>query len=103
MVYLISRHPGAVEWLLKNSPLKINSVHSHLGDNIKVKNGDIFIGTLPINLVEEITAKGARYIHLVIPIGQSLRGRELSKNEMDSLEGISLQEYYVKKVDFPTK
>ncbi|MEY8702465.1 CRISPR-associated protein Csx16, partial [Francisella philomiragia] len=84
MVYLISRHPGAVDWILANTSLKVDKIVTHLDSAEELVEGDIIIGTLPTNMIANVISKGARYIHLVVPVGQHLRGQELTKEQMDT-------------------
>lgn len=91
MIYVITRHPGAWEWLQQQ--IVCPSVHlEHLADVDVIRNGDIVIGTLPINLIEAVCRRGGRYLHLEIRIPQSLRGQELSALQLTEL-GASLVEY----------
>ena len=91
----ISRHPGAVDWARKQG---INAeVKAHL-DPETVGAGDLVIGTLPVSLVADINARGARYMHLVIDIPPEARGRELTADDMEAF-GARLEEYEVNRKD----
>lgn len=79
--YLISRHPGAHEWLTRQGHGDAVKL-SHLDSQI-VKSGDTVIGTLPAHLAAELGAKGAQYIHIAIDLPATLRGKELSADEME--------------------
>ncbi len=68
-------------------------------DPSAVSAGDIIIGTLPVNLVAEVCARGARYRHLAFAASFESRGRELSADELDSA-GASIEEYHVDAVPF---
>lgn len=93
--YLITRHPGALEWL--NSKVSGPVVHlSHLSQIELIKFGDTVVGTLPVNLVEVICRHGARYLHLTIEIPQALRGQELTAQQLSELDA-TLREYIVIK------
>ncbi len=96
MNYLISRHPGAIEWYLSQS-LVIDSMLSHL-DPALICAGDLVIGTLPLPMVTEVQQRGARYLHLCVPLTPELRGVELSANQLDQLKA-SLVEFRVEAVD----
>ncbi|MDF1589025.1 MAG: CRISPR-associated protein Csx16 [Gammaproteobacteria bacterium] len=91
MIYLISRHPGAVEWLQQK--IREPTTHiRHLERLEVIAKGDIVIGTMPINLVADICRRGARYLHLQLDLPEQLRGQELSADMLNEL-GASLVEY----------
>lgn len=92
-VYFISRHQGAVEWI-KDQSISVTEFTSHLSCDRKLNQGDIVIGTLPINIIANLNASGVRYIHLDLKLTPEMRGRELTKDEMITAQA-SLQEYSV--------
>lgn len=92
MNYLVSRHPGAIVWC-QRQPLAIDAILPHL-DPALISAGDQVIGTLPLPMVAEVQRRGARYLHLSVPIPPELRGQELSADQLDKL-GASLTEYQV--------
>jgi CRISPR-associated protein Csx16 len=79
--FFISRHPGALEWA-KRQGLKIDRYVVHL-DSAEVSPGDIVTGSLPVHLVADICARGARYLHLVLDLPDHARGRELSADDLE--------------------
>lgn len=92
MNYLITRHIGALEWLLQE--FKEPVIHlDHLEDFSRVGRGDTVIGTLPVNRIAEVCCQGARYLHLEIDLPQHLRGRELTARQLVVL-GAELVEYH---------
>jgi len=98
----VTRHSGAVDWAIRHnyiSPDKEVEVISHFGDeNINsLKEGDVVRGTLPINIVQELNAKGVHYWHLSLNIPADARGRELTADDMDNF-GCSLIQYSVSLV-----
>lgn len=93
--YFVSRHSGAVEWASRRG-IEAHAI-AHL-DPDSLQQGDVVIGTLPVNLVAEVCAKGGRYLHLVLELPPAARGRELSADEMEAFEA-RLEEYEAKKVD----
>ncbi len=95
-ILLISRHPGAVEWLQQYAPFQPDAVYAHLSLN-QVQAGDIVIGTLPIQTAAKIIEKGAQYWHLSIELPQNLRGRELSLAEMKQLP-VQLDQFSITRV-----
>lgn len=81
--FFISRHPGAVEWAVRQR-LAIDHVVPHL-DPAQVQPGDTVIGSLPVNLAAQVCAGGAAYWHLSVELPAELRGRELSADDLESL------------------
>lgn len=92
MDYLVSRHVGAIEWC-RRQHLQVDSIMPHLDPSL-IQAGDRVIGTLPLPMVADIQRRGARYLHLSVPVPITLRGQELSAEQLDTL-GASLQEYRV--------
>ena len=93
MMYVITRHAGAVQWLQQfiNAPYVLLA---HLHAINMVQAGDVIIGTLPVNLIAKINRQGARYLHLHIDTPAHLRGQELTAAQLVQL-GASLVEYSV--------
>jgi len=81
--YLITRHPGALEWAARQQ-LVVDQFISHLDPGI-VQRGDTVIGSLPVNLAAKVCEAGARYLHLSLEVTPELRGCELSANQMEQL------------------
>ena len=91
--YLISRHPGAIEWAGKQG-LAIDTFASHL-DPAVVQAGDTIIGSLPVNLAAQVCAAGAAYWHLSLELPSEQRGRELSAADLRVL-GARLEPFDVR-------
>jgi CRISPR-associated protein Csx16 len=81
MIYILTRHEGAVEWLrMKGFD---GTVLSHLEKN-QIYAGNIYIGQLPIPMVKEILDAGSRFLLLFLPdITLSQRGQEMTPQEME--------------------
>ncbi|WP_296271859.1 CRISPR-associated protein Csx16 [Pseudomonas sp. UBA6323] len=79
--WFVSRHAGAHDWLAARG-LSVDRQIAHL-DPEQIALGDLVIGTLPINLVAALCARGARYVHLALELPAEARGRELSAAELD--------------------
>ena len=73
---------------------------SHLAVE-EVQQGDVVLGTLPVNMVADICARGASYFHLIIDLPPELRGKELSADEM-ARAGACLRQYYVTDMETHT-
>ncbi|MDD5392731.1 MAG: CRISPR-associated protein Csx16 [Thiothrix sp.] len=89
--YFISRHPGAADWA-ESEGFHVDERLAHFDVEI-VQPGDTILGTLPINLVAEVNARGSRYFHLTLELPAGARGKELTADDMRSygarLEGYS--------------
>lgn len=94
--YFVSRHPGARDWA-EEEGIQVDLVLAHL-DPLDVAGGDTVIGSLPVNLAADVCARGARYLHLSLELPASLRGRELSADEMRAL-GARVVEFRVERVE----
>lgn len=94
--WFISRHPGACEWMAKQS-IVIDRVVAHL-DPLEVNSGDIVYGSLPINLAAQLCERGARYIHLSLVIPFAWRGKELSADELGMI-GARFEEFTIQRMD----
>ena len=70
-VWFVTRHSGATEWAGQQG-LMIDRQVSHLNLD-DIEKGDLVLGTLPVNLVAQVNEKGARYLHLVLPLPENLR------------------------------
>ncbi|MFT0213939.1 CRISPR-associated protein Csx16 [Pseudomonas sp. F1_0610] len=82
--WFVSRHPGALEWLATQQVI-VDEVVPHL-NVADVAKGDYVYGTLPINLVAEICAKGAFYLHLSLQIPAQWRGQELTLEQLKACQ-----------------
>ncbi len=82
--YFVSRHPGAVEWARRRG-IAVDDLVSHLDPQV-IRHGDTVIGTLPVNLAAEVCARGARYLHLSVELPLQSRGRELTADELETLD-----------------
>ncbi len=92
--FLVTRHPGAVEWAARQG-LAVDRQVAHL-DPASVRPGDTVIGTLPVQLAAEVCARGGRFLSLSLDLPAEARGRELTAEELESY-GARLEEYSVEK------
>ena len=93
--YFISRHPGAVEWA-ESEGFYVDERLAHF-DVAIVSQGDRVLGTLPINLVAEVNARGGEYLHLTLELPSEQRGKELTADDMRNF-GACLEPYQAVKV-----
>lgn len=94
MIYFVTRHAGAIEWMQQQG-LSVDKQLIHLDINI-IESGDTVIGILPVNLAAEVCAKGAYFFNLSLDIPITMRGKELTANELTQC-GARIEPYYVEK------
>lgn len=93
--WLVTRHPGALAWLLEQGFTEVKHVpHLQIGE---VAAGDVVVGTLPVHLAADVCRRGARYLHLALDIPPDLRGVELSMAQMAQCRA-RLEEYRVEHI-----
>ena len=81
MIIIVTRHPGAIEWLRANG--FSGEVVSHLTADT-ILPGNIYIGVLPLPMIQRILDAGSRFYLLVMPeISLVQRDREMTPGEMD--------------------
>lgn len=96
MIYFVSRHPGAVDWIKQQAEWKIDCFVPHL-DTAVLRAGDVVLGTLPLYLAAEVCEAGIEFYFLQLPQQEDKRGSEYSAAEMD-LMGCRLRRFVVKAV-----
>lgn len=79
---LVTRHPGALAWL--HAQGYADAVHCPHLDPDRVQAGDVVVGTLPVQLVADVCERGARYVNLSLDIPPTLRGHELSLEQLEA-------------------
>lgn len=94
-IYLITRHPGAIEWAARQG-VRVDVHIAHL-DPAGIQSGDTVIGTLPVNLAAEVCARGGRFFNLSLDLPPEARGRELSADDLERF-GARLEEYFIQAV-----
>lgn len=90
--YFVSGHQGAHEWA-RSQGLAIDFWVNHLDINAP-QSGDLVVGTLPINLVAVLNARGVRYLHLSLNLPKEWRGEELTAADLHEID-TSLREFLV--------
>ena len=89
--YFVTRHAGAIEWAARQGLAAERIEHM---DPTVVRSGDLVMGTIPIHVAAEVCARGGRYLHLLMEIPPSARGKELSADDMTSY-GARLVGYHI--------
>ena len=92
MIYLISRHPGALNWCHQQG-IDVDFIIPHLDEQL-IEANDVVIGTLPIQIAARVQARGARYLHLSLEVPFAWRGQELTCHQM-AQAGARLQEFRI--------
>jgi CRISPR-associated protein Csx16 len=82
--FFVSRHRGAIEWAATQN-FHVDALVAHL-DPDTVQAGDTVIGSLPVNLAAQVCAKGAAYWHVSMQLPATLRGQELSADDLEQLQ-----------------
>lgn len=90
-IYFVTRYAGALAWAVQNQ-LHFDYHLEHIKSITLLKDGDIIIGTLPINIVYALNSQVVRYIHLALQIPAELRGQELSVGQLTQGQAM-LQKY----------
>ncbi len=98
MIYLITRHQGALEWFKKNH-IAYDKHLAHLNTDV-LQSGDQVIGNLPVNLIAQINKIGVSYFHLSFNVPYEWRGQELTSSQLDEL-CVEIKPYCVKDVTSP--
>lgn len=80
--YLMTRHPGAIEWAARQG-VQVDQLVMHL-DPALIQSGDVVIGTLPVNLAAEVCSRGGRFFNLTLDVPPQARGRELTADDLDA-------------------
>ena len=97
MIYFVSRHPGAIEWMKRQTEWQVDKFLPHL-EAAQLVAGDGVLGTLPLHLAAEVCAKGAAFYFLQLPQQLSKRGSEYSADEMEAM-GCRLRRFEVQARD----
>ena len=78
---IVTRHPGAVEFLQHCG--YAGEVCEHFVPEM-AQEGMLIIGVLPVHLIAQVLQSGARFIQVVLPqIPPEMRGAELTPAQME--------------------
>lgn len=94
--HFITRHPGTIAWAKSQNILTDDVILCASFDPETVQPGDLVIGTLPAQLAARICERGARYQHLTLDLPETLRGQELSIEQMRACNA-RLEEFYIQR------
>lgn len=96
-IFIVTRHSGSVPVI--SDMLSLDSepvVKSHwtAEDTDSLQPGDVVVGIMPIHIVAQICAKGGRFFNFTLNLPPELRGKELSREQIEDLNP-QLQEFFV--------
>ncbi len=94
--WLITRHPGALNWANKQQ-LPYDQHRNHLIIE-QIQPGDILYGTLPVTLIAAVNDQGARYFHLEMDLPEAQRGMELTTEQLEQLKARWV-EYQARRIE----
>lgn len=94
--YVVSRHPGAVEWIRSRCRNDSVVVLAHV-QQLALSPADRVIGVLPLRWAEEACRQGAQVWSLDLDLAPDQRDRELSAEEV-AAAGARLVAYRVERV-----
>nr|WP_321352817.1 CRISPR-associated protein Csx16 [uncultured Methanoregula sp.] len=81
MIYIVTRHAGAIAWLVSKG--FIGEIIVHLSSD-QIQEGNTYIGVLPVPMIKRILDAGSRFYLLILPdLSLDKRDRELTPVEMD--------------------
>jgi len=93
--WLVSRHPGAHDWLHAQG-INADHVVEHLDPEVPAP-GDIVIGTFPIHIAAQLCERGVRVQFLAMDLLPGQRGKELAGEEMEACNA-RIEEYEVRRI-----
>lgn len=93
---VVSRHPAAIK-LLQDTLPRIDRIQAELNpeDIGTLQAGDCVYGNLPAPVVATLSARGVRYFHIELQLPLSVRGTELSVQQLKQY-GFRLVEVYAR-------
>lgn len=94
--YIVTRHPGAIEWMRRHARLSSAVVLRHV-DGHTFEPGDRVCGVLPLALAARICASGSEAHVLTYDAPESARGQELTAEDLEAL-GTKLVRYEVRVI-----
>lgn len=85
MNYIVTRHAGALAWIRRRLAGQSSQELTHLVATFAPAPGDRVFGVLPLPWVERIHCAAAEAWVLEVEMPASLRGQELSEQQLDAL------------------
>lgn len=83
--YFVTRHTGAVAWAERHGHV-FDVYLAHLEPTQTFVAGDVVAGVLPVHLVAELCEQGVVYLNLSLNLPVTLRGQELSADQLEQCE-----------------
>ena len=80
-VFIISRHPGAIQWMQHVLGAADAQVLAHV-DGQGFAPGDVVAGVLPLWLAAKVCDSGATALSLDVDLAPAQRGKELTAAEL---------------------
>lgn len=96
--YFVTRHSGALAWATQQG-IVFDQHLTHLTEAVQLQAGDVVAGTLPVNLAADLCARGVIYLHLSLELPESLRGQELSAEQLHACHA-KLERFDIQRVAF---
>lgn len=93
--YFVTGHPSALAWAAGEGI--VATPVSHWGPQVRVRDGDVVMGTLPVQIIAELTARGVRYLHLELDLPEGMRQQPLTVADMKRF-GARLSEFKAERV-----
>jgi len=92
--YLVTRHPGALDWAQQND-IRYDQHLPYL-DPALIQPGDCVIGSLPVHLAAQVCARQGRYFNLSLDLPAHLRGKELDATTL-AIHQARLEEFHIQQ------
>lgn len=90
--YILTRHSGAAAWI--RCHVQIDLELTHVDDLSGFNPGDEVYGVFPLHLAAALCSLGVKCFHVEFDLPESLRGKEIAKEDMDVLNA-RLSQYSV--------
>ncbi len=81
MIFIVTRHPGAIEYIRSRGIDGTVLAHLDMSDIERLVPGDIVVGVLPVHLAVAVLERRARVVLLQLDLPPELRGQELTAEQ----------------------